>query len=304
MRHLVSNPERRQRARSVDRILHIISGDIAGENLRKSGICGEVFVWRDVLYDGIRKPGWPENNDLQARADFLDVSTGGGLGREVIFETLRTQYEKLAGGLCFDAIILWFDACLFDQSMLCHILTCMSTRALETGKLISVGEFPGIDPFDGLGQLSPEQLASIYDRRRDVTKAQFDFAGRVEKAFALQDKSELVDLAGLRDAPLSLVPAAAARWLMEQPDEASGLGQLEKLVLQAVRSGLKTPGEIFIYAKTRDLHPIFWGDSTLWAKINNLATRTPPLVRLEGPVPLLPQWNQTQILGEFRIYPG
>lgn len=288
----------------MEQVLHITSGDIAGENLEKSGIGGEVFVWHDILYDGPRKPGWPEDDMLQGRADFLDAATGGGLGRQLILDTLRRQYEKLAGTNDFDTVVLWFDACLFDQSMLCHILTCLKLKAIETAQLICVDAFPGIEPFDGLGQLLPEQMASVYDRREHVTEAQFAFAERVDRAFALQDMSGLADLAGLRDAPLPWVPKAAARWLREQPDEITGLGQLEKLALQAVRSGLKTPGEIFIYAKTHDLHPIFWGDITLWAKLNSLATRNPPLVRLEGPAPLLPQWNETETLKAFRIHPA
>ncbi len=285
----------------MDRILHITSGDIAGESLRESGIGGEVFVWRDILYDGPRKPGWPDDDTLQARVDFLDRITGGGLGRELILNTLTIQYEKLAGAGGFSAIVLWFDACLFDQSMLCHILTCMRSRGIESAELICVDAFPGIEPFDGLGQLLPKQLASIYSSRRNVTKAQFDFAECVDGVFALQDRSGLVELADLREALLPWVPRAAARWLGEEPDEA-GLGQLERLVLQAVSSGLETPDEIFAYAKAHDLHPIFWGDATLWAKINGLATHTPPLVKLEGPAPLLPLWNEMETLKGFRIH--
>lgn len=288
----------------MERILHITSGDIAGENLRISGIFGEVLVWRDILYDGPRKPGWPEDDILQNRASFLELVTGGGLGRGRILETLRAQYEQLAVAKDCDAIILWFDACLFDQSMLCHILTCMKIKGIKTAKLICVDSFPGIEPFDGLGQLLPEQLASVYNRQQSLTKAQFSFAERVDSAFALQDESDLKNLASLRKAPLPWVPAAADRWLLEQPDEATGLGQLEQLALRAVRSGLSTPDEIFIYAKTHDLHPIFWGDISLWAKINNLATRKPPLVRLEGPVPLLPQWNNIEMIKAFRIHPA
>ncbi len=261
-------------------------------------------MWCDILYDGPRKPGWPADDILLARASFLESTTGGGLGRELILETLRKQYEKLVGAQTSDDIILWFDACLLDQTMLCHILTCMRIKGLGTAELICVDAFPGIKPFDGLGQLSPEQLASIYDSRQNVTEVQFDFAERVDRAFALQDQSEFVDLARLRNAPLPWVPAAAARWLREQPDEATGLGHLEQLALQAVHSGLKTPGEIFTYAKTHDVHPIFWGDATLWAKINNLATRTPALVRLDGPAPFLPQWQGTEFINAFRIYPA
>jgi len=63
----------------MKQILHITSGDIAGDSLRKSGIAGEVFVWHDILYDGPKNPGWPDEAALHARAQFLEDATGGGL---------------------------------------------------------------------------------------------------------------------------------------------------------------------------------------------------------------------------------
>lgn len=288
----------------MQRILHMTGGDIAGESLRNSGISGEVFVWRDILYDGPRNPGWPEEETLHARAEFLEEATGGGLGREQILGTLRTQYGTLENADHYDAIVLWFDACLFDQSMLSHILACMSIKSFETAELICVDAFPGIVPFDGLGQLLPNQLASVYDRRQSVTGDQFRFAKRVDRAFALQDKAEFVALSNLCRAPLPWVPAAAARRLLEEPDEATGLGRLEQLALEAIRSGSKTPSAIFRFVAAHDTHPQFWGDSTLWAKINKLATRRPPLVLLDGPKPLLPQWNARETIESFSIYPA
>ena len=139
-------------------ILHITSGDIAGDSLRRSGITGEVFVWHDILYDGPRNPGWPDEPTLHARAQFLEDATGGGLTRQQTLETLRAQYAKLERAGHYDAVILWFDACLFDQSMLCHILACMGFKSVDGVELHCVDAFPGITPFDGLGQLSPSQL--------------------------------------------------------------------------------------------------------------------------------------------------
>jgi len=288
----------------MKRSLHITSGDMAGESLKKSSISGEVFVWHDILYDGPRKPGWPGEDTFHARARFLEEATGGGLGRQQILGTLRTQYMKLMESKDYDGVILWFDACLFDQSMLCHILACMKVKSNETAELVCVDAFPGIVPFDGLGQLLPEQLAAVYDQRRRVTKDQFGFAEGVDRAFALQDKAALVALSNYRGAPLPWVPAAVARWLQEQPDEATGLGRLEQLALDAIRSGSTTPPEIFAFAAAHDTHPQFWGDITLWAKINSLATRRPPLVRLEGPKPRLPQWNDKETLEGFHVYPA
>lgn len=283
--------------------MHITSGDTAGDVLRRSGIPGEVFVWHDVLYEGPRNPGWPEGGTLHARAEFLEDVTGGGLAKEEIFETLRAQYGKLERAGDYDSLTLWFDACLFDQSMLAHILTCMKVKTIDHAELICVDTFPGIMPFDGLGQLLPSHLVSLYDTRQPVSEEQFLFAERVDTAFALQDKKAFAELTDGENVPLPWVRAAVARWLEELPDGVTGLGRLEQLTLAALRSGCRTPSEIFRFVAEHDTHPVYWGDATLWAKINKLAKTRPPLLRIAGPRPLLPQWNGGDSLQAFRIYP-
>jgi len=281
--------------------LHITSGDMAGDLLSKSGVPGEILVWHDVLYDGRRAPGWPDDNGLEERARFLCRLTGGGLSRQNIRETLDTQYERLASAAGSVGLVLWFDGCLFDQSMLCHILVCLRSIGVSSAELLCVDRFPGIDPYHGLGQLTPEQLASVYGRRRPVEDAQFLFAEQVERAFALQDRGAFERLAGLAAAPLPWVPAAVSRWLAEQPDPVTGLGRLETLALAAVRGGCTTPAQVFSNVSARETPPQFWGDITLWQKINGLADRKPPLVSIDGPGGRLPQWQGIADLKLFRL---
>ena len=281
--------------------LHITSGDCAGDLLAKSGIPGEVFVWHDMLYHGPRNSGWPDAGTLEARAQFLEQVTGGGLTRKHVLDTLKSQYRKLAAAAGYERLVLWFDACLFDQSMLAHILACLLHQGIVKAELLCVDAFPGIVPFNGLGQLTPPQLASLYDQRRPVTEAQFQFARLVDLAFASQDPILLHELSCRANAPLPWVPAAVTRWLQEQPDPATGLGRLESLALEAIRGGCETPNEIFSTVAAADTPPQFWGDITLWAKINALADRTPPLVRIEGPAERLPQWKSPVDLNHFRI---
>jgi hypothetical protein len=280
---------------------HITSGDIAGKRLAKAGLGGEVLVWHDILYDGPRQPGWPGEEMLSARALFLEEFTAGGLDRELILKTFHEQYQRLADAASCARIVLWFDACLFDQSMLAHILTCLADKGIRRVELLCVDAFPGIEPFHGLGQLQPEQLASLYDRRRPVTDDQFRFAEIVDQAFAAQDAALLTDLCETTDAPLPWIPAAAARWLQEQPDPETGLGRLESLALAAIRGGCQTPGKIFASVAAADTPPQFWGDTTLWVKINGLADRIPPLVQVEGPSERLPQWESPLSMEEFKI---
>lgn len=285
-------------------ILHITSGDVAGGILAESGLSGEVLVWHDILYDGPRRPGWPDDDTLEARAGFLEKATGGGLSKAYILDTLNTQYNCLRRADEYDGVVLWFDACLFDQAMLCHILACLRFLEMERAELLCIDAYPGIEPFHGVGQLSAEQLASVFHLRHPLTKAQWVFAERVDRAFAIQDPAQLKELAGWEEAPLPWVPAAVRRWLAEQPDGSTGLGRLETLALDAIRAGRRTPAEIFAFASTRDTPPQYWGDITLWARINGLADREPPLVRIQGPAQRLPQWEGIADLKSFRIFPA
>jgi hypothetical protein len=281
--------------------LHITSGDCAGVRLEKSGLPGEVFVWHDILYDGPRRPGWPDEDILNARARFLENATAGGLHRRYVLQTLHQQYNKLTKAAQDNHIVLWFDACVFDQSMLAHILACLRSQNARGLELLCVDAFPGIEPFHGLGQLHPDQLASLYDCRQPVTDAQFQFAVRVDKAFATQDVSALTELSRVINAPLPWIPAAVSRWLQELPDPITGLGRLEHLALEAIRAGCETPWKIFASVAAADTPPQFWGDITLWAKINALAEREPPLVKIEGPADRLPQWEGGMSLNDYKI---
>ncbi|MFH2067973.1 MAG: hypothetical protein ABII89_00705 [Candidatus Omnitrophota bacterium] len=288
----------------VKQVLHITGGDCSGSNLGRSGVPGDVFVWHDILYDGPRKLGWPDDGAFRDRARFIERATGGGLSRELVLETLKNQYRRLETSAEYERLVLWFDACLFDQAMLVHVLACLKFLKIQNVDLLCVDAFPGIVPFDGLGQLLPEQLASVYSKRQPVTAAQFHFAEQVDRAFALQDKTAFAKISVFSDAPLPWIPAAVKRWLQEQPDEETGLGRLEHLALEAIRSGRETPGEIFAFVSAKDAHPHFWGDTTLWAKINALTDRKPPLARIAGPGQRLPQWEGIADVHLFRVYPA
>jgi hypothetical protein len=90
----------------------------------------------------------------------------------------------------------------------------------------------------------------------------------------------------------------------EYPDKETGLGKLETLALEAICSGIETPEKIFSFVAARETPPQYWGDITLWEKINSLADREPPLVKIEGPNPRLPQWGDIADLKRFRVRPN
>lgn len=285
-------------------VLHITSGDIAGAALVESGVVGEILVWHDVLYDGPRSPGWPSPDILIERSEFLEDMTGGGLSKSEVLEVFHKQYERLKQLEPADAVVLWFDACLFDQSMLVHILACLDHLRFGNVELLCIDSFPGIDPYNGLGQLRPEQLSVQYGRRVPVSAEQFTYAVRVDRAFVDRDIDALTELSETDDAHIPWIPEAARRWLEELPDKQTGLGKLERLALHAINSGCEKPWKIFEYVASADTPPQFWGDITLWQKINGLADRDPPLVAIDGPAPRLPQWEGPLSVDQFGVFPA
>ena len=90
------------------------------------------------------------------------------------------------------------------------------------------------------------------------------------------------------------------RWLEEQPDK-NGFGKLERLTIEAVKSGCSKPEEIFKQVSAADNPPQYWGDTTLWVKINELAERTPPILKIV-PIPWLWPSNGLATSGEWTTF--
>jgi hypothetical protein len=284
--------------------LHITSGDIAGEVLAGSGLDGDILVWHDLLYEGPRSPGWPDDRILERRSRFIEQMSGGGLRAGEVLATFKEQYGRIADLSEDVQVVLWFDACLFDQSMLVHILNCLDMKKIRAGaELLCIDRFEGVEPFIGLGQLSPLQLASVWPDRRPLTGEQFSYAARIDHIFAENDFHRAEQISKQHGAPLPWVSAALKRWLEERPDPATGLGRLESMALDAVRAGYCKPWDIFNHVAAAETPPQFWGDTTLWLKINNLAGRRPPLVTITGPSERLPQWICSVDLNEFAVRP-
>jgi hypothetical protein len=95
--------------------------------------------------------------------------------------------------------------------MLAHVLTCLQCLHYKHVELLCIDMFPGIDPYNGIGQMTPAQLASVYDQKVPVTDAQFTYAVITDAVFANQDTLTLQSLANESDSPIPWVAAAAAR---------------------------------------------------------------------------------------------
>ena len=256
-------------------MLHITNGDSAAISLRRTGVTGDVIAWRDILHEGPTPAGLALEGMSDVRARFL-ASIEMGTFAEVRRQ-LGARDAALRGAR---QVVLWFEHDLYDQLQLIQILATLATQPETTAELISISKFAGVEPFHGLGQLSPAQLASLWPVRRRVTPAQLALGSRAWKAFCSSDPLALRHLAGTDTQPLPFLHDAILRHFEEFPSPPDGLSRTERQILRAVAAGHQSFEAIFRANQAQEVAP-FMGDSVVQLRLDGLINARTPLITRE-----------------------
>ena len=266
-------------AAPVPRFLHVLNGDAVRVTLERSDVPGTFAVYADVLHEGpvLRLTGTVAWREVRSRflsssyADYVDV-----LRR---YEEWDASMEAFGQ---YDEVVLWFEHDLFDQLLLLKHLDWFSRRPLGHTRLslICIGEFPGFEPFHGLGQLDPDQLTSLLSTRQPVTGGQLALGSQAWRAFTAPDPTELDVIAQGEVDELPFVGGALRRFVEEYPARGTGLPRTERAVLDLLAEGPMTPAQVFVAEQTRE-ERVFMGDTTFWDRVCELAAGPTPLVLLD-----------------------
>jgi hypothetical protein len=285
MRHPDStvDPADTSAERPTTSLLHVLNGDATRELLEQSTVPGTFAVWADVLHDG-PVPSTEDLDDARwrdVRARFI-AGRGWGSHQEVLDSFARWD-AALAQHGAHDEVVIWCEHDLFDQLLLIRHLAWFADRALgdTTLSLICIGEWPGRPHFKGLGELAPDDLASLFGTRQRITPRQLALGRRAWRAFTAPDpwaverllEDEEVDVA------LPFLLGALRRHLEEFPAVHDGLARTDRQLLQLIAQGTTRLGELF-GAIHRVEQQFFIGDSSFIVRVRQLADGPRPLVRL------------------------
>ncbi len=257
----------------MNSILHITNGDCAAEAIKKAGIKGEILPWRDLLHEGPVPSGKTISQMSRIRARFImelwphikDVDKG-----------FRKRDMILASFRKFDETVLWFEHDLFDQLQLIQILSWFHGRRIGTAKLsiVITGEYIG----------EKMDLPKYFRSRKKVSAAQLELAKAAWTAFCSKDPRDIVETISSGTSRLSCLPYLAAslkRHLEQFPSAENGLSRTERQILEAVKSGVRSPKAIFQACQKLE-EPKFMGDATFWIYLQTLINCSHPLLRLKG----------------------
>jgi hypothetical protein len=253
------------------RLLHVINGDATRMSLEQSGVPGRMVISADVLGEGPCPPvegaAWWE-----VRGRFLSQEYDAADARSRLEEWDRALDDAALN----DEVILWFEHDLFDQLLLIRLLAHFADRPAPLS-LVCIGEHPAVPAFKGLGELTPDQLASLYETRAPVDAAMLAVGRDAWAAYRAPDPTVLERLLERDLSPLPFLARALRRHLEEYPWVGDWLTRTERQILIFVRDGATDPWKIF-----RRLHELedchYVADSWYLRILRGLAA---------GPAPLL-----------------
>jgi hypothetical protein len=207
--------------------LHVANGTSTTMIIAAAGIPGACSIWADPLYEGPVPGGLNDAELIEVRTRYL----GPADSPERDMRSWRSALERHES---YDELILWFEHDLFDQLNLVQLLTWIRDHlpATKPVSLICIGEFPGRPDFKGLGELAPDQLASLLDTRQPVDGRHSESARRAWQAFREPTPEALDELRRRDTSPLPYLAAAITRFLQEYPWTTDGLSRSERRLLE------------------------------------------------------------------------
>ena len=265
---------------SSEPILHIRCGSDIYEGLREAGVPGSFLEASDPVCQGPLDPDLTEQALRHARADFIAANYRGFEDRSEVLSKFETESKGLAQLDRFDRIVLWFEHDLYDQAVLIRLLAELESQPQLHDRLflINIGAFPGVERFNGLGQLSPIQLASLWGREEPVTEAQRAEAAALWRVYAAGNPLHLQSTLQKTPGALPYAAPALKRHLQELPWKDVGLSLTEQLALKALAEGAGTPGQIFARL-VEELEPlVYLGDAMFWPLLAGLAKAPRPAI--------------------------
>lgn len=260
--------------------LHITNGDSTVPGIKAFDPGGVILPWRDILHEGPVPGGI--GPDLLAEVRSAHLEKAGYTTFDAAIRSFRERRDLIRRAGEFEEVVLWFEHDLYDQLQIVEALADLRDLVpLPSSGLICIDRFAGVERFFGLGQLTHEQIASLYPSRIAVDTGMLDLAARAWEAFRESDPRNIEALSRDGNGKLPFLAPALLRLLRELPDSNSGLTETESIVLGQLADGPETPHELFKGMQDAEAAP-FLGNASFWTILAGLVQAATPAVETVG----------------------
>ena len=261
------------------RTLHIRCGNDIMHKLVVAGFVGDFLAFADPYVQG----PVPRTNTLdefiRIRAEYLAQTHAAPHA----LKTLTDDYAALEHARDYPLVTLWLEHDSYDQLILAKLLHFFSAPDKRPARLrlISVTHFPGVQRFNGIGQLPPAALRVLWTQFTDVNTTQFAFAKQAWEAITSPTPELLAQLVAIPASAMPVMANALHRHLQELPSLHDGLSLTEQLTLRVLSSEGPMNAARLFGRYTNHYEPLsFMGDTSYWKVLDDLAHAPQPAIVL------------------------
>ena len=262
-------------------MLHILNGDATANILQETDLPGELLPWREALIAGPTPSGLPFDEWINLRANHLSEDYEKSV--DECKASLCNQEEVLRTFSKHEEVVLWFEHDLFCQINLIYLLNFFSLQKENQTRLslICIDDFAGIESFKGLGQLSPSQLASLFERRKNITQNMLALGNEAWAAYCSPNPTHVETFLQKDSSELPFLKKALLAHLVRFPALKNGLGRVEKVTLDLITGGIDQFKALF--PMFGELEPVYgFGDAQFWNYLKCLSNLKTPLITISG----------------------
>jgi hypothetical protein len=251
--------------------MHVLNGDSLLHSFQATGLAGEIVVWREGFSEGPLKVVI-DTEFWILRQNWLEKEYGIRLPDNLgYYHMVVAEFEKLSRYDAYDEVVFWFEHDLFCQINLIFLLASFAHK--QVGKtrlrLVCIGEFDGVKPFKGLGQLTGTQLAKLYPMGVTLTAQDLTTAEMAWRLVASTDREGLIQFLQQEVGQLSFLKHALAAHIARLHKNMFGLDLIDNRLIQLVADRQQTIGDLTVTWLAEDT--IFGcGDWTIENRIDRL----------------------------------
>lgn len=226
--------------------LHILNGDGTANSFKDSAIPGDTLIWREMMMEG-PVAGFAEGKPFwMLRSRFIAGTFGQQADQyEDIF---LAEFMKLAQVANYEEVVLWFEFDLFCQANYLFLLNWFSRHAPQASlSIVSPGSHPEVIPFQGMGQLSPTQLAELYPDRVALDADAMWFGSDVWDAYARSNRPSVEFIATLKkpEKGFDHLEKALSAHFRRFPGVGDGLNAIERNIIATLDEAPTSPKDLF-----------------------------------------------------------
>ena len=243
--------------------LHILNGDCAEGLWKQCEFNGQSLVWREIYLEG----PLPETEDpacfRTARAEYLShFAELAGIGISRLCQYLQKLDDSILNLPDSSDLMLWFDSCIFDQTLLMRILYLFNRKKTGKGKVF-------LYCCDGYC-LTINDFKHGWSKKVQLLPHDLEIAEKAWLCFQRKDAEGMMQLAEKENFErMPKMRKALFRCIDEAQPDRNGLTRTQRQIVQLVAEGHHSFMEIFKGLDAFEEYP-FLGDTACQRQLETL----------------------------------